>query len=330
MTILINPLPLFPLQLDKLKPLISLVDNMVKLGSTMSPRKVATQAPAGAGPAARTQPPANMAVKRNLAPLLQQQHMSPAYAQQQQRNNNNMPAMIFHSTPQRGSSAEPVYGGGGGGVHYQQGWEEEQISALESKHHQLAQLEKFVREEGAAIQKLTKDQHVLRLAIRGVRQQTNTALQMCDYGEVDRCRQQQLFLERELSQIHALLALSSKRLEDAAVEISRIEREISALHQQLHHRGRGASQSSSPHHNRSGSGSAGGGGGGGREMFWLEGELNRVQQHVLQLQDRRQELSSQVSRLTSAEYFLDLDDSFSNVAFNGSECAAKRKPISTW
>ncbi len=148
---------------------------------------------------------------------------------------------------------------------------------------------------------------------------------MCDYGEVERGRRQQLFLERELAQIHALLALSSKRLEDAAVEISRIEREISALHQELH---RGRHQYPSHHQlNRSG---------GGREMVWLEGELDRVQQHVSQLQARRQELSSQVGRLTSAEYFLDLDDSFGPfgnhaVLYNGpNESAAKRKPISTW
>ena len=78
--------------------------------------------------------------------------------------------MMFHSTPQR--PTEPVYGV----KQISPGWEEEQISELESKHHQLAQLEKFVREEGAAIGKLTRDQHVLRLAIRGVRQVLNTLL----------------------------------------------------------------------------------------------------------------------------------------------------------
>ena len=38
-------------------------------------------------------------------------------------------------------------------------------------------------------------------------------------------------------------------------------------------------------------------------MAWLEAELNRVQQHVSQLQTRRQELSSQVGRLTSSSEF---------------------------
>ena len=33
----------------------------------------------------------------------------------------------------------------------------------------------------------------------------------------------------------------------------------------------------------------------GKEMVWLEAELDRVQQHVSQLQLKRQELSSQVS-----------------------------------
>jgi cell division protein FtsL len=59
-------------------------------------------------------------------------------------------------------------------------------------------------------------------------------------------------------------------------------------------------------------------------MAWLEAELNRVQQHVSQLQTRRQELSSQVNCLTSADYFLDLDESFSSTG------STKRKPPSTW
>ena len=62
-------------------------------------------------------------------------------------NNNNNNTIVFHSTPLRGG------GGGGGAMELLQGWEEAQISHLESKHHQLAQLEKFVREEGMAIEK---------------------------------------------------------------------------------------------------------------------------------------------------------------------------------
>lgn len=224
--------------------------------------------------------------------------------------------MVFHSTPNRAADndANAFYGSS------VQGWQEAQISQLESKHHQLAQLEKFVREEGAAIHRLTRNQQVLRLAIRGIRQQTNAALQNADYGEVERCRQQQLFLERELSQIHSLLALSSKRLEDAAVEISRIEREISSLHQQLHRVG-----ASNRQHLQSGAGGHSlNRSNNGREMAWLEAELNRVQQHVSQLQTKRQELSAQVNCLTSADYFLDLDESFNSTG------TAKRKPISTW
>ena len=233
--------------------------------------------------------------------------------------------MMFHSTPQRDqlhTSGRPseTYGAV---TENQGGWEEAQISQLESKHHQLAQLEKFVREEGAAIQRLTRNQQVLRLAIRGIRQQTNAALLTADYGEVERCRQQQLFLERELSKIHSLLALSSKRLEDAAVEISRIEREISALHQHLHRIGANSRQHQSA---GNGSHSLNRSSNNGREMAWLEAELNRVQQHVSQLQTRRLELSSQVNCLTSADYFLDLDESYAS-STSGS---AKRRPLSTW
>jgi predicted RNase H-like nuclease (RuvC/YqgF family) len=306
--------------------MISLVDNMVKLGSSMSPQRHKRL----------PKPETSTAVKRNLTPMLHQQqqqqqqqlqhqqqqqiqqpkfHSSPyeppAYSNVQQRNST----MVFHSTPHRPTEndANEAYGSA------VQGWEEAQISQLESKHHQLAQLEKFVREEGAAIHRLTRNQQVLRLAIRGIRQQTNTALQVADYGEVERCRQQQLFLERELSQIHSLLALSSKRLEDAAVEISRIEREISSLHQQLHRLGANNRQ-----HHQSGGGHSLSRSNNGREMAWLEAELNRVQQHVSQLQTRRQELSSQVNCLTSADYFLDLDESFSSTG------STKRKPPSTW
>ena len=203
-----------------------------------------------------------------------------------------------------------------------QGWEEAQIAQLESKHKQLSRLESFVREEGVAIQRLTQNQNILRLAIRGIREQTNAALQIGDYVEVDNCRRQQLFLERELSQIHSLLALSSKRLEDTAVEINRIEQDISVLHQQLHRVGTINRSGRNPEQTAHRSSS-------GRETVWLEAELSRVQQHVSHLQQRRQELSSQVKGLTLAE---------SNAANNAdiwSNCATgadslQRKPLSTW
>lgn len=293
----------FFLQLEKLKPLISLVDNMVKLGS-MSPQKQ-RRAP-------ERVPEASTAVKRNLTPLLhQQQHEpmagqhratyhSPTYTNLQLRSDT----LMFHSTPSR----------------LAHGWEEAHIAQLESKHHQLGQLEKFVREEGAAIERLTRNQHVLRLAIRAVRQQTNGALQRCDYPEVDRCREQQMFLERELGHIHSLLALSSKRLEDAAVEIGRIERDISALHQELHRAGSGRTSAAAAPAGSHSSNRA------GREMAWLEAELGRVQQHVSQLQTKRLELSSQVGRLTCAEFLLDADDA---AAAHWSE-TPKRKPLATW
>ena len=245
-------------------------------------------------------PPPEMtstAVKRNLTPLLHQQQqiqkqLHHLQHQQQQRptmmNNNNNNTIVFHSTPLRSG------GGGGHQPELPHGLEEAQISQLESKHHQLAQLEKFVRDEGMAIEKLTSNQQVLRLAINGVRQQAAGAV---NFADVEHCRQQQLFLERELGQIHALLALSSKRLEDAAVEISRIEHEISVLHQQLHR------VNSVRQLNRSSS---------GREMIWLEAELDRVHQNVSQLQNRRLELSSQVNRLTAGDYLIDFDTSWNN------------------
>ena len=311
-------------------------------------------------------PETSTAVKRNLTPLLhqqqqiqkqlhhlqqqQQQHHNfpaspPTYSnvhphqQQQQQfhhqspmmqmNNNNNNTIVFHSTPLRG-------GGGGGVMELPQGWEEAQISQLESKHHQLAQLEKFVREEGMAIEKLTRNQQVLRLAINGVRQQAAGAV---NFADVEHCRQQQLFLERELGQIHSLLALSSKRLEDAAVEISRIEQEISVLHQQLHRVNAAAGRlggHNSLNRSSSSAAAAATSAPGGREMVWLQAELDRVHQHVSQLQTRRLELSSQVNRLTSSgDYLIDLDastESWSpmNNSFNQRKMPSSSANNSTW
>ena len=182
-----------------------------------------------------------------------------------------------------------------------QGWEEAQIALLEAKHKQ----------------------NVLRLAIRGIREQTNTALQNGDYAEVDHCRRQQLFLERELSQVHSLLALSSKRLEDTAVEINRIEQEISTVHQQLHRAsvvGTLSRSGKSPQSTLTRSTH-------GKEMVWLEAELDRVHQHVSQLQLKRQELSSQVGRLTSPEC---PPMQSSEHHWQPSETVSKRKAQATW
>ena len=105
--------------------------------------------------------PASPPTYSNVHPHQQQQQQFHHQSPMMQMNNNNNNTIVFHSTPLRG-------GGGGGVMELPQGWEEAQISQLESKHHQLAQLEKFVREEGMAIEKLTRNQQVLRLAINAV------------------------------------------------------------------------------------------------------------------------------------------------------------------
>ena len=63
-----------------------------------------------------------------------------------------------------------------------------------------------------AIQRLTQNQTVLRFAIRGIREQMNTALQKSDYPEVNHCRRQQLFLERELRYIRFIRFIRLIRL----------------------------------------------------------------------------------------------------------------------
>ena len=349
--------------MEKLKPLINLVDNMVKLGSTSSPDKhlqrrqqnqqqqqqqVQNRSPDVKYMTLPHLPGRAMPVTKWLpqqvpAQPVYTQFDSPTYTNVQQLRNSANGNLSYPQPPHQPvfrRAAEPVYNNtvydntvydnsvygepvygepiyGGSCV---QGWEEAQIAQLDSKHHQLAQLEKFVREEGMAIQRLTQNQNVLKLAIRGIREQTNSALQKSDYIEVNHCRRQQMFLEQELSQIHSLLALSSKRLEDAAVEINRIEREISTLHQHLHRNnryGRNSQQNASRFN--------------GREMAWLEAELNRVQQHVSQLQMRRQELSSQVARLTSAELNSSIEaiESWNSTSYNSTDSMTLR-PHNTW
>jgi hypothetical protein len=304
-------------QLEKLKPLINLVDNMVKLGSLYPLEKKLRQAKSQQGLHRNSTSASDFhssgSSKRmsSVAPPSHQQRSSesPMYCNvnqwRQVTNNQGVPAQLS----QYGNSV--------------QGWEEAQIAQLEAKHKQLSRLESFVREEGVAIQRLTQNQNVLRLAIRGIREQTNTALQNGDYAEVDHCRRQQLFLERELSQVHSLLALSSKRLEDTAVEINRIEQEISTVHQQLHRAsvvGTLSRSGKSPQSTLTRSSH-------GKEMVWLEAELDRVHQHVSQLQLKRQELSSQVGRLTSPEC---PPMQSSEHHWQPSETLSKRKAQATW
>ena len=174
-------------QLEKVKPLINLVDNMVKLGSLYPLEKKLRQ---------------NAKAQQQQQQQQQQFQQFHQVQQQQQQHSaaNGDPPMYSNvhqwRTPATEMSSTSSWTGSA-----LFGWEEAQIAQLEAKHKQLGRLEGLVRDEGGAIQRLTQKQNVLRTAIRSVRQQTNTALQNADYAEVDHCRRQQLFLERELSQV---------------------------------------------------------------------------------------------------------------------------------
>ena len=133
-----------------MKPLINLVDNMVKLGSTSTTshqqrRQQQQQQPSMMSlPQLPNRPAPGMPPGSRWMPSHQSSQMEPptySNVHQLRSSANGMlhPIQRSSSGPQTPLLEDPMDGE----------WEEEQLAQLDAKHHQLGQLEKFVREEGA-------------------------------------------------------------------------------------------------------------------------------------------------------------------------------------
>uniref|UniRef100_W8BG47 Pleckstrin homology domain-containing protein n=2 Tax=Ceratitis capitata TaxID=7213 RepID=W8BG47_CERCA len=165
-------------------------------------------------------------------------------------------------------------------------------SELQSKVHELYQLDQLLQEESGTLQNLQRDKEELERALGGLRARIQDT--SGPPIALEAAKKQQHMLERELSRVHQLLAENSKKLEQTVAGNARLEQELIVLRQKLQ-ASRGA---------RGSQGALTNGIGGGTDSFasnttaMLESELKRVQTLVGDMQRQRQELSSAVRQLT--------------------------------
>ncbi|XP_039948121.1 uncharacterized protein LOC120766586 isoform X3 [Bactrocera tryoni] len=233
-------------QYEKSKPLVNLVDNMVKLGSLYRNNDINGRQP-----------------QRNEAVTLDRLEF----------NQRMQERRLLLEEQKQWDRLSPNH------------------SELQSKVHQLYQLDQLLQEESGTLQNLQRDKEELERALGGLRAriQDTSGPPMA----LEAAKKQQHMLERELSRVHQLLAENSKKLEQTVAGNARLEQELIVLRQKLQ-ASRGARGSQGALTN----------GVGGTDSFasnttaMLESELKRVQTLVGDMQRQRQELSSAVRQLT--------------------------------
>ncbi|XP_068993141.1 serine/arginine repetitive matrix protein 2 isoform X1 [Neodiprion pinetum] len=102
---------------------------------------------------------------------------------------------------------------------------------LQAKVQQLYKLDRLLQEESGTLHSLQQDKEILEKALGGLRNKLQGS--RSNPAEVERYRKQQLLLERELSRVRLLLAHNSKKLEETVAENARLEQELVVLRQKL-------------------------------------------------------------------------------------------------
>ncbi|XP_071453518.1 uncharacterized protein [Hetaerina americana] len=312
-------------QYEKGKPLINLVDNMVKLGSlyrgntdahghVRSWRSMGGEVITGSSPA-----------KDRL-----------------QFNQRVQEQRLLAEERRDWSRLSPDHG------------ELQEVSGhKQAKVQQLYRLDRLLQEESVTIQSLQQDKELLEKALGGLRHKLQGSgasnsgnligtsprdmgaskgganASPVDPVEAERYRKQQRMLERELSRVRQLLAHNSKKLEETVAENARLEQELVVLRQKLQlsrrtldsHATSPSPASSSMTNPASPTGATAS----------LEAELRRVQSAVGDLQRQRHELSVQVRQLTEKSHSLveQIRPGPTGVAGAG-PIPAKKRHHSTW
>ena len=236
-------------QYEKGKPLVNLVDNMVKLGSLYN-RNTANGTNSVSGS------------RHDLA-----------------HDNSRDPRLEFNQKVQEQRLL----------AEERRDWDRlsPDHGQLQAKVQQLYKLDRLLQEESGTLHSLQQDKEILEKALGGLRHKLQGS--RSNLAEAERCRKQQLMLERELSRVRVLLAHNSKKLEETVAENARLEQDLVVLRQKLQ-----ASRRYAGNMTRDTSATTGP----------LEAELRRVQQLVGDLQRQRKELSIQVRQLTEKSHSL--------------------------
>ncbi|XP_076626292.1 uncharacterized protein LOC143344276 isoform X2 [Colletes latitarsis] len=102
---------------------------------------------------------------------------------------------------------------------------------LQAKVQQLYKLDRLLQEESGTLHSLQQDKELLEKALGGLRHKLQGS--RSNLAEAERYRKQQLMLERELSRVRVLLAHNSKKLEETVAENARLEQDLVVLRQKL-------------------------------------------------------------------------------------------------
>ncbi|KYQ52817.1 Pleckstrin homology domain-containing family A member 7, partial [Trachymyrmex zeteki] len=102
---------------------------------------------------------------------------------------------------------------------------------LQAKVQQLYKLDRLLQEESGTLHSLQQDKEILEKALGGLRHKLQGS--RSNLVEAERYRKQQLLLERELSRVRILLAHNSKKLEETVAENARLEQDLVVLRQKV-------------------------------------------------------------------------------------------------
>ncbi|CAK9804408.1 Pleckstrin homology domain-containing family A member 7 [Anthophora plagiata] len=109
---------------------------------------------------------------------------------------------------------------------------------LQAKVQQLYKLDRLLQEESGTLHSLQQNKEILEKALGGLRHKLQGS--RSNLAEAERYRKQQLLLERELSRVRVLLAHNSKvkpvsfqKLEETVAENARLEQDLVVLRQKL-------------------------------------------------------------------------------------------------
>ncbi|KZC14363.1 hypothetical protein WN55_06795, partial [Dufourea novaeangliae] len=102
---------------------------------------------------------------------------------------------------------------------------------LQAKVQQLYKLDRLLQEESGTLHSLQQDKASSQKALGGLRHKLQGS--RSNLAEAERYRKQQLMLERELSRVRVLLAHNSKKLEETVAENARLEQDLVVLRQKL-------------------------------------------------------------------------------------------------
>nr|XP_033196497.1 uncharacterized protein LOC117160127 isoform X7 [Bombus vancouverensis nearcticus]XP_033196498.1 uncharacterized protein LOC117160127 isoform X7 [Bombus vancouverensis nearcticus]XP_033196499.1 uncharacterized protein LOC117160127 isoform X7 [Bombus vancouverensis nearcticus] len=109
---------------------------------------------------------------------------------------------------------------------------------LQAKVQQLYKLDRLLQEESGTLHSLQQDKEILEKALGGLRHKLQGS--RSNLVEAERYRKQQLLLEKELSRVRVLLAHNSKvkpvffqKLEETVAENARLEQDLVVLRQKL-------------------------------------------------------------------------------------------------